>query len=184
MQQTWARSSIVPNYFGHCSNIITKEIILLIQGHKVREHKVEMSLIKFNKYAYMHTSVCSCICLYWSTYSILYESKSNYFCFSFSFQPWNEVYKHERWSKTSSVLFSGKIITQHISLITFDHISSVHSECSSFFVCYCVCWTLHRIYFKDIFWQNLTVQIYKYTTYLLTFLSAASVQRYTYCTSE
>lgn len=42
---------------------------------------------------------------------------------------------------TSSILFSGKEKkkkSQHISLITFDHISTVHSECSSRFICYCV----------------------------------------------
>lgn len=87
----------------------------------------------------------------------------------FSFVQWQNKYHYL--TRSSDNLRSYKYCTFRMQL--------------ALYVCYCVYAELFiGSISKDIFRQNLPVQIYKYTTYLLTFLSAASVQRYTYCTSE
>ena len=111
-------------------------MIMLIQSHKVRKHKVEMSLIKYNKYA-SHSYFSSCICFGAHIFEKLGKIQLFLSRFCLVSSPEMRYINMKDEVNTSSVLFSGKknVITQHISLKTFTHISTVHSECSSLFTC-------------------------------------------------
>lgn len=88
-------------------------------------------------------------------------------------------------ANASSVLFSGKKKTASLNtflLTALDHVGTVHSECSALFlrVLRCLRWTIHRIYFKDIFLTNsYCSNLQMYNLFINISISSFSAKIYT-----